>query len=251
MRSGEQTRQMFSKWMDTHDDAEKPAIPAATVVVLREDHVDGTSEPQVLMMKRNSKIAFGGMWVFPGGRVDPEDYEAGGPDDVFAASHVAAVREAQEEADIAVDPTAMVPYSHWLPPSIAPKRFATWFFLAPIAADSAITIDDGEIKEHAWWTPADTIARHTSGEIELAPPTWLTLFHLDRIFAEHTTLTDALAEAEAEELHFYATRVAGDTADVRTLMWEGDAGYESGTSVTPGSRHRLDMNPDGWTFERS
>jgi len=237
--------------MDVHDDRDKPAIPAATVVVLREDDVDGASDPQVLMMKRNSKIAFGGMWVFPGGRVDPEDYDAGGPDDVFAASQVAAVREAQEEADLAVDPATMVAYSHWLPPSIAPKRFSTWFFLAPIAADSTITIDDGEIKEHAWWTPADTLARHLAGEIELAPPTWLTLHHLARHFDEHESLAAALAAADAEELHFYATTVARDSPDVRTIMWEGDAGYSSGLSETPGARHRLLMNPDGWTFEQS
>jgi len=250
MTSGEKTRQLFAQWMDHNDDADKPAIPAATVVVLREDHVDGASEPQVLMMKRNSKLAFGGMWVFPGGRIDPEDYDAGGADDVFAASHVAAVREAHEEADIEVDPAAMVAYSHWLPPSIAPKRFATWFFLAPIAADSAITIDDGEIKEHAWWTPADTLARHTAGEIELAPPTWVTLHHLTAIFDRHASLTEALGEAEAEELHFYATRVASDSADVRTIMWTGDAGYETGLSATDGLRHRLLMHPDGWTFEQ-
>ena len=45
-----------------------PAIPAATVVLLRDD-----PDPRVLMLHKTSKIAFGGMWVFPGGRIDPED----------------------------------------------------------------------------------------------------------------------------------------------------------------------------------
>ena len=49
-------------------DASEP-IDAATVVVAR-DSADGV---EVLMLRRNSKIYFGGMWVFPGGRVDPED----------------------------------------------------------------------------------------------------------------------------------------------------------------------------------
>ena len=40
-----------------------PPIPAATVVLLR-DADDGI---EVLMLKKNSKITVGGMWVFPGG----------------------------------------------------------------------------------------------------------------------------------------------------------------------------------------
>ena len=27
------------------------------------------------MLHRTSKVSFGGMWVFPGGRIDPEDHE--------------------------------------------------------------------------------------------------------------------------------------------------------------------------------
>ena len=44
-------------------------MPAATVVLLRETE----QGPETLMLRKNSKIAFGGMWVFPGGRVDEED----------------------------------------------------------------------------------------------------------------------------------------------------------------------------------
>ena len=43
----------------------EPAIPAATVILLRDD-----PDPRVLMLHKTSKIAFGGMWVFPGGRVE-------------------------------------------------------------------------------------------------------------------------------------------------------------------------------------
>ena len=46
-------------------------IPAATVVLLR----DGNAGVEVLMLKKNSKITFGGMWVFPGGKIDAEDFE--------------------------------------------------------------------------------------------------------------------------------------------------------------------------------
>ena len=57
---------------DLDSDSGNPAIPAATVILLRD--IDGDGKPEVLMLRKNSKIAFGGMWVFPGGRIDPEDF---------------------------------------------------------------------------------------------------------------------------------------------------------------------------------
>ena len=44
-------------------------IPAATVILAR----DGSEGVEVLMLRRSSRGAFGGMWVFPGGRVENED----------------------------------------------------------------------------------------------------------------------------------------------------------------------------------
>lgn len=43
--------------------ADVPIVPAATVVLLREGRV----APEVLLLRRNSQLAFhGGAWVFPG-----------------------------------------------------------------------------------------------------------------------------------------------------------------------------------------
>ena len=112
-----------------------PAIPAATVVLLRDD-----PDPRVLMLHKTSKIAFGGMWVFPGGRVDDED-APGAPDDERA--RVAAVREAEEEASLQLDPADLVWFSHWTPPPVEIRRYSTWFFAAR-APEAKITIDQGE-----------------------------------------------------------------------------------------------------------
>jgi 8-oxo-dGTP pyrophosphatase MutT (NUDIX family) len=46
-----------------------PPEPAATVVPLR----DGPAGLEVLMLRRSGRGAFGGMWVFPGGKVESED----------------------------------------------------------------------------------------------------------------------------------------------------------------------------------
>ena len=44
--------------------------PAATVILMR-DAADGRFE--ILMVKRSSSSAFGSIYVFPGGKLDPED----------------------------------------------------------------------------------------------------------------------------------------------------------------------------------
>ena len=142
-------------------DATNPAIPAATVVLVR----DGDTGLEVLMLHRVSKVAFGGMWVFPGGRVDDDDRRPG--DDDQASARRAAAREALEECGLAVDPDDLVPFSHWVPPAISPRRFATWFFVARASAGEVV-VDGGEIHEHAWLprparcSLAATAARSTS-----------------------------------------------------------------------------------------
>src|SRR5262249_32656193 len=149
---------------------------------------------------KNSKLAFGGMWVFPGGRIDDEDREgAGSAED---AARRAAVREAAEEADLRVGPGELAWIAHWTPPVRAPRRFATWFFVGP-APDGAVTIDGGEIHDSAWMAPADALLRRDAGEVELAPPTWMTL----RYLSQFATVVDLMADARACEPKVYETRI--------------------------------------------
>jgi NUDIX domain. len=241
--STEQER--FRRWLEQGGGEDREAIPAATVILLR----DTDAGLETLMLRRNSKLAFGGMWVFPGGRVDADDHMSDGPDAPadphdFDAARRAAVREAQEEAGLAVDVDTLVALSHWTPPPQTPKRFATWFFVAPAPA-GAVTIDDGEIHEHQWMAPSEAIAQRDRSEIELAPPTWVTLHTL----ARSATVADALAAAGATDPLRFVTRIAF-LEDRMMAMWAGDAGYESGDSETPGPRHRLVMSAGTWSYER-
>ena len=216
------------------------AVPAATVVLLR----DGPDGLETLMVRRSSKLEFAGdMWVFPGGRVDPDDMPADG--DVIEGARRAAVREAREEADLVVDSAALVPFAHWVPPPAAPKRFATWFFMGP-APEGAVTVDGGEIRDHRWIAPAEAIARRDAGEIELAPPTWITLHRL----APHADVNAALTDAAAREPDFFETHITRVDGGIAAL-WEGDAGYETQDADAPGARHRLLMVENGWRYERT
>jgi 8-oxo-dGTP pyrophosphatase MutT (NUDIX family) len=228
------------------DDELPPAIPAATVVLLR----DGPDGLETLMLRRNSKLAFaGGAWVFPGGRIDPEDYPEGAisTDDaaVAVAARTAAVREAMEEAGLVVDPEGLVWFAHWTPGPLAARRFATWFFMAR-APEGAVTIDDGEIHEHLWIHPAEAMARRDAGEIELIPPTWMTL----RLLAEEPTVDALLEAARAREPQIYVTHIARVDGGIASI-WQGDAAYDDGDTTKPGRRNRLLMLADGWRVEIS
>ena len=224
----------------TSPQGDKPAVPAATVILLR-DTPEGLA---TLMLRRNSKLDFaGGMWVFPGGRVDPED-RRDATDDEMAVARVAASREAQEESGLLVAPEAMLTFSHWMPPAISPKRFSTWFFAAE-ASTETVTIDDGEIKAHAWMRPADALQRRDDGEIELTPPTWVTLHEL----REWPDVQAALRGIAARTPEHFTTRVARGGQRPMAL-WHGDAGYEDGDVERSGPRHRLSMGPSPWRYQR-
>jgi 8-oxo-dGTP pyrophosphatase MutT (NUDIX family) len=217
-------------------------ISAATVVLVR----DGDDGIEVLLLQRGDTRVFGGMWVFPGGRVDPEDFPPEDPNDLPSATRAAAVRESAEEVGLVVDPAGLVPLSHWLPPPIAPKRYSTWFFLAPAPAGTVV-VDGGEIMHHEWLTPPAVLQRHATGEIALAPPTWVTLHQL----GEHASVADALTDATARDpIPYYETHMA--RVEGRLLaMWSDDAGYENDDPAAPGPRHRLYMDEGGWIYERS
>ncbi|MCB0994026.1 MAG: NUDIX domain-containing protein [Acidimicrobiales bacterium] len=236
-------RDRYRAWIAEHEtNPDKPLVPAATVVLLR----DGAGGLEVLMMRRNSRLSFvGGMWVFPGGRIDPEDYPPDAPDDVYEASRHAAVREAEEEAGLVVAADGLVPYSHWIPPDITPKRFATWFFLAE-APDATVVIDGGEIHDHAWDRPIEVIEKVQAGEVEMVPPTFVTLAEL----ADFSSVAEALQAARDTEPRYYATHI-GVTDLGAVAMWEGDAGYDTNDAAAPGPRHRVTMVPGRWRLERS
>jgi 8-oxo-dGTP pyrophosphatase MutT (NUDIX family) len=222
-------------------------IPAATVVLLR----DGDHGIETLMLRRNRSLAFaGGMWVWPGGRIDPRDH-AGDPgrtssagDGLEAAARRAAVRETHEEAGLVVEERTLVWFSHWTPPEISPKRFATYFFAAP-APDGSITVDGGEIHEHRWLGPAETMALRNAGELELSPPTWITLEHLNSF----TNTDEALVAMRRAEPEHFATRLTTVEGGA-VALYHGDAGYESGDPDASGNRHRLWMLTGGWRYER-
>jgi 8-oxo-dGTP pyrophosphatase MutT (NUDIX family) len=235
---------------------EQLAVPAATVVLVRDAVTPEGAESgiEVLLARRNSKIYFaGGAWVFPGGRIDTGDH---GPsfsgehfdeshDDFLDVARRACVREAAEEADAVIHAQELVFMSHWTPPLEAPKRFSTYFFMGP-APTETLTADGGEIHELAWMHPADAMRRRNEGEIELIPPTFITL----ALLAPFASTAEALNHYRNTSPEYFVTKFTRDNG-YNIALYSGDAGYKTADASVPGSRNRLLMGEGDWVYERN
>ncbi len=217
---------------------------AATVLIMRQTQAG----MQILMLRRNAKLAFAaGAWVFPGGAVDQVDTVPGGLKNEEQAARVAAVRESAEECGLIVDSEQLVHFSHWTTPVNQKRRFATWFFAAVVAEeDSAVVIDDGEIHDFQWLTPAQAVAHHRAGELKMMPPTYLSIKMLDQ-FASADLALESLRHFAA---YWITPRISRD-GETMVLLYPGDAGYETSDGVVPGPRHRCVMDDQGVSYIHS
>ena len=190
------------------------ARPAATVIVLR----PSSTGMQVLLLKRSRKAGFfPSAWVFPGGRIDAADsmvplVNAEGLSEAKMAAVVAAHRECFEEAGVwlgcgqpdpqlrdqlnqrsgslptdgslVVDAQRFRQWSRWVTPDTEPKRYDTWFFVCVLnqeEGEAALSdgVHDGmETVELSWLSIEDAAEAHETGEMFMAPPTYVTLKEL-------------------------------------------------------------------------
>ncbi len=206
---------------------EEPAIPAATLVVMREAKISGP--PELLMVTRPATMAFaGGAMVFPGGRVDSSDQELGAELGEDGAFRVAAIRETLEEAGIPVglapppgaraalglqdalhadasfaallagnglslDGTALVPFARWRPAFHQTRRFDTMFFLAEAPSGAwVLRPQPGECDAAEWLSARAVLDRIAGGTASAIFPTVRNL--------ERLALFGSFAEARANAL---------------------------------------------------
>lgn len=146
--------------------------PASTVVVVRQ----GQDDIEVLLLLRSAALKFNGdCWVFPGGRIDSEDYPDAQHLQEYRAAQRAAVRETQEEAGLDISGETLLHFAHWTTPEGMSRRFSTWFFLCVVSAPTPIRVDAQEILAYRWLSPRAALALHRSGECKLPEPTLQTL----------------------------------------------------------------------------
>jgi 8-oxo-dGTP pyrophosphatase MutT (NUDIX family) len=229
----------------TTDGAVVTPRPAATVLLVR----DGPQGLQVFMVVRHHKIDFAsGALVFPGGKVDPEDFALAG-DDIDAASRLAAVRETFEECGVlltrprgggalpkiapranfrellqaeSLEPAldTLTPFAHWITPPIMPKRFDTRFYIVAAPDGQTAAHDGGEAVDSVWIEPARALIEADGGRRTLVLATRLNLELLGR----SATAAQAIAAASARRLVIVEPRPAKTPTGYR-LTIPLEAGY--------------------------
>jgi len=199
---------------------------------------------EVLLLRRNAALLFaGGQWVFPGGAIDRGDFLEGS--DLMTAAKQAAVREAREETGLRIDIDALQFFAHWTTPEGEGKRYATWFFAAAVAGAAAdVEVDGGEIVDHRWLEPQRAIALHRAGEMDMLPPTFITLAELARCKTIQQVERMYVGRPVLEILPKFVATKSGDVA-----LYPLDSGYAAGDAAVPGVRHRCYRAADGWHYE--
>jgi 8-oxo-dGTP pyrophosphatase MutT (NUDIX family) len=152
-----------------------------------------------------------GVWVFPGGVVEPGE----GPAETAA-------RELGEEVGIMLPADAeLVPWSRWITPEVVPVRFDTYFYVALAPPHSPPRPDGVEITDAGWFAPKAALDSHRAGDLSLVFPTIRNLESL----AEHRDADAVLAAARETVVEPILPRVAGTREDHRVLL-PGDDGYD-------------------------
>jgi 8-oxo-dGTP pyrophosphatase MutT (NUDIX family) len=182
------------------NDSAASGIPAATIIIFRNAPEGGP--PQVLMTVRSRNMSFaGGMAVFPGGRVDPEDFALGeeiarqsegalAPDE--AAHQIAAVRETLEETGLALGLAGDIDAAR---AAEAREMLAEIGALAPVLEAFGWRLDLDQITPFARWFPKN----------ENIPRVYDTRFYL----ANLGTGAVEVSIDQAENTHLFWTTAQG------------------------------------------
>jgi len=141
------------------------------------------------------------------------------------ASDAAAFVALLEREDLYLDLAPLVYWSHWITPSLEPKRFDTRFFAIAVPPGQAASADRSELTEHAWVKPARVHEAIERREIRVVPPTLLTLEDLAESHARHGSLAAMLDAERSRATPPVMPRIEVRTDEFRVVMpW--DAGYE-------------------------
>ncbi len=172
---------------------------------------------EVLLLKRTEEAKFmPGVWVFPGGAVDP------GTATDEAGYRACAVRELAEEAGIELaEAEELVLFSRWITPEVVSRRFDAWFFLALAPAHTPPAAGRGRDHRGAAGSSRGRRSKsHAAGELALAFPTVKQLESL----LPHRTAEEAIAAHRDREVEPILPKVIGTPEEHRVVL-PGDPDY--------------------------
>lgn len=249
-----------------------PVRDAATVIMVR-DQPDGL---HVYLQRRVRTMAFAaGMYVFPGGAVEPQDVEAAvsqlasrpelsalpfaarptdSPGEDTLAARFAAVRETAEETSHDLgDPADLAFVGHWVTPEVEDRRFDTRFYAAALDEDHHVRENSGESDLDRWLRPEDALVESAAGEMLMLPPTVATLADFAAQAAAGADAASAIRAIASRPIVPLMPSPSADPSDPTGVRWRlvdfrtgeevaviggAPAGSESGgvhTSLDPNS----------------
>ena len=212
------------------------ARPASTVILLRE----AGGHLETFMMRRAPTMAFApNMHVFPGGRLEPADHDAGAllPDpsgvlkrDSIRASAteaeyralvVCALRELREESGV-VAPLADLHFAdHWITPEVEARRFDVRFFVAPMPQGQEARLTGTEAQSVLWVRPVQALDDNAADRMPLLRPTSRVLEFL----AQFDDAAAVVAAVQARHIQpMLPRRIVSDDGGVVWAMVNGRTG---------------------------
>lgn len=176
---------------------------AVSVLLLRRD----APELEVFIQHRVSTMDFAaGAVVFPGGRVDPIDYEsarshalpaevwqrhaaawkqsavaaegAGSLRELCGVLISAAIREVREETGADLEAEELLPWANWVTPPGGPKRFDTYFYLALVGPSVVPRHQTTEADTSHWAPVREVLDDEAASRLQLMLPTYTMLKEL-------------------------------------------------------------------------
>jgi 8-oxo-dGTP pyrophosphatase MutT (NUDIX family) len=230
---------------------------AASVILLRSTRTGF----EVFLLRRHRGASFmASSYVFPGGATEPgEDARTAAARELFEEAGVLLARDSVESAaetlelpsqermrsrilagspaeavlklsGLAWSTEVLVPWAHWITPSIEPKRFSARFFVTGLPPGQVPQFDATETVDQVWVTPHDALAR--SKELALPPPQVRTCWEL----SQYQTVDEVLAAAKkrADEPHPIMPRLSPTNGGPCLLLpWDPDYTITGTGEATP------------------
>jgi 8-oxo-dGTP pyrophosphatase MutT (NUDIX family) len=197
---------------------------AASVILLRR----APPAFEVFLLRRHKRASFmASAFVFPGGAAESgEDARTAAARELFEEAGVLLARVDSEldtetlelpiqaklrrrvldgaeatavitGAGLAWSTETLVPWAHWITPSIESRRFSARFFVCELPSGQTPSFDDVETVDQLWIAPGDAVGR--AADLQLPPPQLRTLWEL----SQHDSIEQVLAtgRARADEPH--------------------------------------------------
>jgi glyoxylase-like metal-dependent hydrolase (beta-lactamase superfamily II)/8-oxo-dGTP pyrophosphatase MutT (NUDIX family) len=126
----------------------------------------------------------------------------------------------------------MAYYSHWITQPGRPRRYDTRFFVAEAPSAQTASHDNSETVDHVWIQPAEALARHQRGELQLVFPTIKTL---ESIAGFETAAALMEFARSPRKMPVMAPRTAS-SRDGKKLLVPGDYAYAEVGRLDPEGR---------------